>query len=299
MKNSKKISILGGDLRQLYAAEKLALRYDNISLWGIKDSYRKENGKIHFSSDLSEAVCDATIVLPLPSTTDGTTLNCPLFDKTERPKLSEITSVIPSGSLVIGGKLCDAFVRSAENKDIRTVDYFKSEFFQIKNAYTTAEAALSIAMNALDRNIRGAEIAVMGFGRIAKHLCSLLLSMGAEVTVAARKEEDLAWARSYGFKALQINGSRAWLEALSHGYDVIYNTVPCWLLDREFLVAADKKTFIVDLASAPGGVDICAAKELGANVSWATSLPGKYAPSSAGELIAECIIEIIDGEGEA
>ena len=59
-----------------------------------------------------------------------------------------------------------------------------------------------------------------------------------------------------------------------------------------------KKTLLIDLASAPGGVDIKAARELGANVIWATSLPGKYAPRSAGEMIGACVESYLQGEGE-
>ena len=69
--------------------------------------------------------------------------------------------------------------------------------------------------------------------------------------------------------------------------------MPFWLFDRDFLSRVDKSTFIVDLASAPGGVDIRAAKELGANVSWATSLPGKYAPRSAGAIVSECVQKLV------
>ena len=55
----------------------------------------------------------------------------------------------------------------------------------------------------------------------------------------------------------------------------------------------DKNTLIIDLASSPGGVDVSAAKKLNSRVLWASSLPGKYAPESAGELIADCIGDII------
>ena len=150
-------------------------------------------------------------------------------------------------------------------------------------------------MNSLDKNIRGARIAVTGYGRIAKHLCALLLSLGAEVTVVARNESDRVWARASGCKTLSLVEGEP-MTALAHTYDVIYNTVPHWLFDRSFLEGADPSTFLIDLASVPGGVDICAAKELGANVLWATSLPGKYAPFSAGELIATCVDGILREE---
>ena len=87
------------------------------------------------------------------------------------------------------------------------------------------------------------------------------------------------------------------LERLCHGYDVIYNTVPHWLFDRPFLEEVERSTFLIDLASVPGGVDVCAAKELSSNVLWATSLPGKYAPMSAGALIADCVVSILNKEG--
>ena len=58
----------------------------------------------------------------------------------------------------------------------------------------------------------------------------------------------------------------------------------------------DKKTLIIDLASSPGGVDVSAAKKLSSRVLWASSLPGKYAPESAGELIGECIEGIMAAE---
>ncbi len=296
MKNSIKLSVIGGDLRALAVARKLALSYDNINIWGIRLGGISEMCGVEFREELEDALEGAgAVILPLPSTVDGVTLNCPLFEPSERPKLGEILKLVPDSCMIIGGKLPESFVRAAEGRGTEVRDYFNSEDFQIKNAYTTAEAALSIAMNRLDRNIRGAKIAVTGYGRIAKHLCSLLLAMGADVTVAARRETDLFWAESFGCHTLRLSENPSCVSALAKGYDVIYNTVPSWLFDRDFLINADKSTFIVDLASAPGGVDIRAAKELGANVSWAASLPGKYAPRSAGELIADCVDRLIKG----
>lgn len=293
MKNGIKISALGGDMRQIAVMDRLALSYDNINAWGVGMRASSEAGGVKLCENIDEAIDSADVViLPLPSSTDGITLNCPLYDGIA-PRLISIARSIPAECTVIGGRISEAFLSVARERGIRTLDYFESEDFQIKNAYITAEAALSIAMNTLDRNIRGAKIAVTGYGRIAKHLSALLLSMGAEVTVAARRAGDLSWAQSCGCKTVRISESRDWLSYLVQGYDVIYNTVPSWLFDRDFLLEVDKSTFIVDLASAPGGVDIRAARELGSNVSWATSLPGKYAPRSAGELIAECIHNMI------
>jgi dipicolinate synthase subunit A len=190
-------------------------------------------------------------------------------------------------------------VNYAQTKGIRTFDYFESETFQIKNAYTTAEAALNIAMNNLVKNIKGSRVAVTGYGRIAKQLVRLLRLLDVNVTLLARKDSDLTWAALEGCQTLKLPQSKNdanTVMKLTRGYDVIFNTVPHWLFDRDFLELMDKKTFIIDLASVPGGVDICAANELRANVLWAASLPGKYAPVSAGMLIASCVDGILREE---
>ena len=294
MDSNIKISMLGGDLRQLAVIDTLAERYDDIKVWGLSTALPRAEG-VTGAQSLQDATDGAdVIVLPLPASVDGVTLNAPLAEVGERVRLARIVERAKDGALIIGGKIPEAFSHAAEARGLVIKDYFESEDFQIKNAYTTAEAALSIAMNTLDKNIRGSRVAITGYGRIAKHLAALLMGIGARVTVAARRESDLSFAESFGCDTKRIVADTDWWSDLAHGYDVIYNTVPTWIFGREFLSAVDKKTLVVDLASAPGGVDIRAAKELGSNVSWATSLPGKYAPRSAGEIIAACVLRIIE-----
>lgn len=294
MKNKMNIAMLGGDLRQYIAARELSARGCSVKMLGM------ERAEWDRSLTLSETIEGAlegvdAVVLPLPATADGVLLSCPLARRETKIRLSEVIEAMLPHSLLVGGRIPETVVASAEAAGIRVRDYFGSEEFQIKNAYTTAEAAISIAMNSLSKNLCGARVAVTGFGRISKHLVRLLLSLGARVTVAARKSEDLAWAQSLGCETLRLCEAHPPME-LSCGFDVIYNTVPHWLFGREFLEAVDRSTFLIDLASVPGGVDICAAKALGANVLWATSLPGKYAPESAGHLIADCVWEILREE---
>ncbi|MBE6547052.1 MAG: hypothetical protein E7668_06415 [Ruminococcaceae bacterium] len=296
MKSKTKIALLGGDLRQYTAAVALSNGPWKIMMWGLDKSGGEET-EIVFCQSCEEALVDsAGVILPLPASTDGVFLNCPFDTTGSRLRLCELSEMISPGTVIVGGRIPLEFTANAEAKGMKVRDYFESEEFQIQNAYTTAEAAISIAMNSLDKNVCGAKFAITGYGRIAKHLVRLLKSLGAEVTVAARKESDLAWAFSTGCHVLKLDAKGSGLSWLSHGYDVIYNTVPHWLFDRAFLEATDKSTFIIDLASVPGGVDICAAKELGSNVLWATSLPGKYAPLSAGNLIASCVDGILREE---
>ena len=131
-----------------------------------------------------------------------------------------------------------------------------------------------------------------GLWQNSKASLKTLTSLGAHVTIAARKDSDLVFAETLGYSCLKIEGER-WSDALSGGYDIIFNTVPHTIFDRAFLLSVDKRTLLIELASVPGGFDITAAQELGSIISWALSLPGKYAPESAGEIIFDCVMTLL------
>lgn len=299
MKSDFKIAVLGGDLRQYAAASTLCEHGWKIALWGLEKSGERDK-RIEHSDSFEAAVASADAwLLPLPSTVAGNMLNCPLSSEAKRLKLKDILAPLNEKTIVVGGRIPLDISEDLKKRNIRIFDYFTSEDFQVRNAYTTAEAALSIAMNSLNREIKGAKIAITGYGRIAKHLCVIFKALGANITILARKEADLAFAECLGAQPLSIaseEDKKKALCALECGYDIIYNTVPSLIFDRSFLERVSKKTFIIELASAPGGIDVCAAKELGSNVLWAASLPGKYAPESAGKLIGDCVNRIIEKE---
>ena len=289
---------MGGDLRQLVVARELAKVYE-VGVWGAWSA--RETDGIAVYSTIDQAIEGAAaVILPLPASTDGITLNCPGEMSCNRIKLAKIVGLMREGMILVGGKLPENMIELARSKNIKCFDYFESEMLQIKNAYVTAEAALSIAMNSLGKSVADSRFVITGYGRIASQLAALLRKLGASVTVAARKESDRAYAECIGCDSLSIRAANErgkWYDAITDGYDIIFNTVPNWIFDRDFLEAMNKKIFIIDLASAPGGVDVCAAKELSANVLWATSLPGKYAPESAGKIISDCITSIFEEVG--
>ena len=64
-------------------------------------------------------------------------------------------------------------------------------------------------------------------------------------------------------------------------------------IDGDILREISKDALLIDLASKPGGVDFSLAKELGLNVVWALSLPGKCAPITSGEIIKNTITNIL------
>jgi dipicolinate synthase subunit A len=178
----------------------------------------------------------------------------------------------------------------ASQTGVLAIDYFVREEMAVLNAIPTAEGAISLAMEELPITLHGARVLVIGYGRTGKILAHRLASLGCDVTVSARKYSDFAWIEAYGYRYTDTNGLGSDLSR----YDLIFNTVPALVLNRERLSYLKKDALVIDLASKPGGVDFDAAQELGSNVIWALSLPGKCSPLTSGRIIRDTIYHILE-----
>lgn len=286
MDKEKVFLVIGGDLRQIYAAEKLS-RNHKVYAVGF-DNNSSSEGKVKYCSFLSDIPEKADyIVLPLPASANGVFVNSPLC-RNNIP-ISGLISVLKSGGIIFGGRLDAATMKIFKNQNIETVDYFKREELNVLNAVPTAEGAVQIAMEEMASAIYKQKVLVTGFGRISKVLIKILNGMGADITVTARKYSDLSWAEIYECKAVHTSMIK---DKISE-YDLIFNTVPAILLDEPCLKNVKADTLIIDLASKPGGVDFDTAGRLGLKVVWALSLPGKVAPVTSGEIIADTILNIL------
>lgn len=290
-----KLAIFGGDRRMCVLASELVKRGINISVYAVPCIYLPE--EVHISKSILSALDGAdALILPLPVTKDGIHLNCDLGDRS--PNVVDILKKA-NGRPVLSGNISAELKREAENMGVRVIDYFDNEELKIRNSLLTAEGAVSVAMNELDVALCGASSAVVGYGRIGMTLAAMLRSLGADVTVAARKGTDTARAAAFGLNTLKIGldeQNRSTLFSLCRGYDIIFNTVPFRLFTDEILSKLDRETLFIDLASDPGGFDPEAARRYGIRTVKALSIPGKYAPVSAGRLLSEFVTEILKKE---
>ena len=159
----------------------------------------------------------------------------------------------------------------------------------VLNAVPPAEGAVNLAMNERASTLWESRCLVTGFGRCAKALALLLKGFGARVTVAARKQGDLAFARTLGLQTIPLRQ----LQEVLPQQEIVFNTIPAPVLTRPLLEQLQPECLIIDLASRPGGVDFEAAGELGLKTIWALSLPGKVAPITAGEIIRDTVLNMI------
>lgn len=279
-------SVIGGDLRIVKLAQMLAKDENNTYVYGLEKAQELDNNKnIVICKNLQEAVEKSKIVIgPIPFSSNEDYINTPFSDN--KIKIRELIYSI-KGKKLIAGSIKSEVYDLANEQDVEIVDVMKKEEIAILNAISTAEGAIEVAMANTDKIIHGSKVLILGFGRISKVLAKKLEGLSAKVTCAARRSEDLAWIRAYGYQQININELGKELSE----YDIIMNTVPQLILDKEKIKFVRDDCLIIDLASKPGGVDQEAVKERKLKLVWALALPGKVAPISTAEFIKETIYE--------
>lgn len=286
---STSFSIIGGDLRTIKLAKMLANEGNKIYTYGLEKAEElKDNSNIIFTEKISKAIPkDVEVVIgPIPFTSNGININAPFGEK--EISIREMIHYL-EGKILIAGSISPEIYDMANDEYIEIIDIMKREELAVLNTISTAEGAIEIAISNTNKIIHGSEVLILGFGRIGKVLARKMAGLSAKVTCAARKDEDLAWIRAYGHKETNIN---ALGENLSQ-YDIILNTVPHLVLNKERLQYVKKDALLIDLASNPGGIDKKEAKELNLKLVWALALPGKVAPVTTAEFIKDTIYNIL------
>lgn len=281
----RRIAVLGGDMRQVWLARLLLEEGRSVVSWGL------EQGDGPNPVPLDQALEAQLLLLPLPVCREGA-LNLPLTDT----KLSaeQLWPRLRCDQLLLGGMTGDLSGRLTADFGLTLLDYYDREETQIANAVPTAEGALQLAMEATDHTIHGSGCLVIGYGRIGKLLAERLLALGARTAVSARRYSDLAWIEARGCQALRTGALAGELGE----FDVIFNTAPALVLDGSRLRETKEDCVILDLASAPGGVDFEAAAALGRRAVHAPGLPGRTAPRSAAAAIRDSMYHILEERGE-
>ena len=167
-------------------------------------------------------------------------------------------------------------------------NYLDNGVYTVKNALATAEGAVFVAMQNQSTLLAGKSVAVCGFGNIGKILCHKLLALGCFVTVCARSELQRAEAENMGAAACGFAALPLFKPS------IIFNTVPAPVLNSAVLSALCDDTLIIELASAPGGVDKNYADAHGICVIKAGGLPAKYCPRFAGEVLKNTVLSMLE-----
>lgn len=284
MKDKSKILVAGGDMRQVYCAVKLSSVSDT-SVKGFSADILPEKMNIEISDNDDNSLYDF-LVLPVPPLDENGMITAPFTSEKINP--AEIHSLLKPDAVIFAGKSDKRLKDIFEDKEI--IDYMEREELSLKNAVPTAEGAVEIALNELPVTLNGIKVLIVGLGRIGTALAEILKGFGADITASVRNAKGTAKARILGIKSVCTN-------KMDTDYKLVFNTVPELIFDNELLSRFSDETLFIDLASKPGGIDFDSASVLGKKVVWALGIPGKTAPVTSGEFIAETVINILTERG--
>ena len=271
MAHSLTFAVIGGDRRSFYVAKRLGEYGFETKLFGLE--------KEEAYDPLIKIQADA-VLLPIPFTRDGIHIFAP--ESKEKILISDVLSSVSANSLIFAGNVNDI-------TDKRILDYGKRETFAIRNAVPTAEGALLLALQNGKRTVSGMRVAIIGYGKVAFATAKLFHAVDADITVFARKEQARVEAHMMGYTAKPLDE----LSACAGEYGLLINTAPARILNREILSKIQKDAWIMELASAPFGLDFEEAKNLGVHAELASGIPGRFFPETAGYAVADTVLELL------
>ena len=276
--------LLGGDARQAWLAGLLARDGHGVTAVALEKEASAAPGAAF--SDGPEGAIDCA-VLPAPVCGRDGNLCAPLSDRSL--SLEDALALCRGARLVCAGRVSGAAQAAASACGIVLHDLFARPEVIVRNAVPTAEGALALAMQALPVTVHDARVGILGFGRVGQACADAFAALGARVCVYARREEQRALARSRGFDARPFDRPAE--------HEIVLNTVPAPVWGREVWAALPAGTPVIELASAPGGVDPESARALGPRLLPAPGLPGKVAPASAGAYLRDAIYSLLHEAG--
>ncbi len=251
----------------------------------IGEDSRSQNLRKLYKKESSNILNADIIFCPIPFTRDNVTIN------TTNIKIEELLKNV-SGKILVSGVIKDDIRETLKSKNIRYIDVMEYEEFSILNAQATSEGAIKKAIEMTDKTLNDSNILILGYGRIGKMLAHNLSGFTSKIFVEARKEKDIALIKTMGYNEISLDVLDKYLKDM----DIIFNTIPSLILDKNRVDMLKEDVCLIDLASAPGGIDFeqCASRKI--NTCWYLAVPSKDSPLSAAMYIKNTVDKIIGEE---
>lgn len=280
-KKKRQILMVGGDQRDLYLLKALIGNENTVSAFALPKSllptgtvYCKKLEKFLPKADV--------VILPMPGVRDDGKLYAPLAKETIYIP-EEQWQLLKENAIVLVGVACPKLKQLAAQYHWHLQETAELDAIAIPNAIPTAEGAIKIAIEETPFTLDGADIVVLGYGRVGEVLAKKMKALDGKITVLNRGKERQETAKTDGFS---VPLWEQLAETVAKG-DIVYNTIPSLILTEDILAKMKHSAVIIDLATKPGGTDFDAAQKQGIKAMLAPGLPGKVAPQFAGELLGK------------
>ena len=283
-------SVIGGDLRLSKLAILLSKDGNDVYVYGMENSKEvNEIQEIIKCENLEETIEKSDVIIGSIPFLKGNDETYAVYSE-KTIKIEDFLKKKYEKKTFIAGSIKNKEKELLNLSYGKVIDIMENEELTILNTIATAEGAIDVAIQNTDIVLQGSKTLVLGFGRVAKVVAEKFSKLGSIVTCAARKDEDLAWMKVLGYEARNVNTLKEELKE----FDIIINTVPQMIVDKNEMQYMKKNVLLIDLASVPGGINTEDANKLNLKFVWALALPGKVAPSTSAEFIKQAIYNEIE-----
>lgn len=272
-----KIAMIGGSLREQIVYDRLKENGYSVYSYGME----KEDDRGPFA--IEECLRDADVLILPVRSNDPDMLIDGNAGKDTIGLNENILRHLSEGALIYCGAASDGLRNIAKKTGHLLKEIMDYDPVAVPNAVLTAEGALSHIMNLSEKSLADNVITIFGYGRVGKACAEIFCGAGARVVVFCRKDSDIRHGREKGFDMRYYEGACSVLTKT----DWLVNTVPALVIDEKMIRCMKNNARMIDLASSPGGIDFDAAKKLGISAKLLPGIPGKYAPLSAGKILAD------------
>lgn len=289
MQKTKNIAIIGGDARYLPLIHALrTIDHLRIRILGFEQVEQSYTGVMQSTiENLDTSKLDG-IILPITGIDDEGIVET-MFSNEKIRLTEEWFQSIPKHCVVFTGITTPKLDQFIEKSGLHLIKLMERNDVAIYNSIPTAEGAIMLAIQHTDFTIHQAEVFVFGFGRVGKTTANSFVGLGAKVRVISKDESELARVYERGWQGYPLDQAENHIAKCQ----ILINTIPAKVVKQSLIEKMNSQAIIIDLASKPGGIDFEYAKTRGIKAIHALGLPGMVAPTTAGEILADCIAKLL------
>lgn len=167
-------------------------------------------------------------------------------------------------------------------KDIEQINFMKDEPFVLKNADLTAECVLCELLTKTEFSLYSMNILILGGGRVAKALGKIFDKLGLNFNFTTIDRSELKNNETFYNKYIEWSTFKDNLK----NYNVVINTIPAQLFNSDDEDKFYNGCYVFEIAT-----QHCLEKADYSNFNYVLcpTLPSKYLPKSAGDILEEVI----------
>lgn len=196
-------------------------------------------------------------------------------------------SNIKIGIKILCGDCPEELKEKLKLKNVEVYCYFENESFAIYNALLTAEGVLPVIYEHTQKSIFESKFLILGLGRIGKALVNLFEKLNVKYDIGSLSIKDENATTFFNCKNL----SKGQFISQLCNYDVIINTIPKMIINKEFADTIKKDAVFIETASVDA---LQQTQDVQFKYVKAAKLPQKYTLISASKLMENKLLEVLN-----